>query len=212
MRTVIFGASSNIAKELNWLYLNHEIVNVSRSHEIFTEENFLSVNRMFCENDVVIYLSSILRAIRIEDQTYDQIYESLRINTLIPIKIMRHLNKCHQRFTFCYISSESALKGSYDDSYFIFKGAVERFIEEFHLNSTESRVFGISPSTILSGMTISRTDTERLETYRIAHRKGRFLDAPEFAKIVFLLCSKEFNYLSNTIVEVNGGKFARNKY
>ena len=212
MRVVIFGSTSLIAKELNTLYSKYEIFNIDRNHNIFLEENFLSKCNIFRENDIIVYLSSILQQKRIEDQTYSQIFESCKVNAILPIRIIKYLNKNIKRFTFCYVSSESAKKGSFDDSYSIFKAAVDNFIREFYLISTDSRIFSIAPSTINSGMTLGRKDVDRVEFYKNSHRKKRFIEVNEFAKIIAILCSEEFTYLSNTSIEINGGKFARNKY
>ncbi|NQU32129.1 MAG: SDR family oxidoreductase [Bacteroidetes bacterium] len=122
------------------------------------------------------------------------------------------MDKTVNAFTFCYISSESAIKGSYDDTYHISKCSVDRFIKEYYLNSSNSRIFSIAPSTIDSGMTKRRSDLDRIAKYKKIHRKKRFISAPEFAKIIHILFSNDFDYLSNTVVEINGGKFARNKY
>ena len=212
MRVIIFGSSSEVAKAIIPLYSAQEIISINRDHYIFNKDSFFVKDDLFCEEDIIIYISSILYSDRIENQTYTQIFNSNLVNTIIPIRLIKYLDKNYSKFTFCYISSESAKKGSFDDSYHVSKGATDNFIREFRLGSKESRIFSIAPSTIESGMTNRRKDLERLNRYREEHPKKRFITADEIAKIIKNLCSDEFNYLSNTTVEINGGKFTRNIY
>ena len=66
----------------------------------------------------------------------------------------------------------------------------------------------LSPSTIDDlGMTTRRNDHERLETYKLNHPKKRFLKSKELAELILNLYRSSI-YLSNTEIEVNGGKFA----
>jgi len=212
MRVFIFGSTSDITFSLIDLYRDQEVVTINRKDKIFSKIRENKIGDYFQDDDIVIYLSSILYSKRIETQTEDEIFNSCFVNAISPIKIIKHLNKHVANFTFCYISSESAKKGSFDDSYHIFKGAVDNFIREFSLTSSKSRIFCIAPSTIDSGMTKRRKDVERLNEYRVNHPMQRFISANEIANIIYTLCTEKFSYLSNTIVEINGGKYARNRY
>jgi NAD(P)-dependent dehydrogenase (short-subunit alcohol dehydrogenase family) len=162
----------------------------------------------FTESDTVVYLSSILRAKRLEDQSDIEWHESFLINTILPIRIVKYLNEHFENFTFCYIGSESAYKGSFDDTYFLSKSCTQTFIEKFKLKSEKSRIFTIAPSTVLSGMTLNRKDKERLEDYKLKMRNKRFISLEEISKIIIELSSDKFQYLSNETVNLNFGKFA----
>jgi len=212
MRIVIFGSSSEITKCLVNIYKDHDLELVSRSHTIFQSRGQDIPRNLFLEKDIVIYLSSILYSKRIENQSDYEISNSSLVNAIIPIKLVKYLDSNLNKYTFCYLSSESALKGSYDDSYQLFKSGVDNFIREYALNSSSSRIFSIAPSTVLSGMTLRRKDTDRLKMYEQSHPKKRFLTPHELAVMIYRLCSDEFSYLSNTVIHINGGKFARNKY
>tara|TARA_B100001027_G_scaffold31919_1_gene19242 strand:+ start:296 stop:904 length:609 start_codon:yes stop_codon:yes gene_type:complete len=196
----IIGSTSMISKHIK--KINKDVVLI-KTHKILNSdfENF------FNEGDTVVYMSSILRNKRLENQSESEWTESFLINTIIPIKIIKFLNKNINNFTFCYIGSESAFKGSYDDTYFLSKNSTQKFIEAFRLKSKNSRIFTISPSTILSGMTLRRSDTSRLEEYRLKMRNKRFMALDEISKMIISLCSKDFNYLSNETININFGKF-----
>tara|TARA_B110000240_G_scaffold124998_1_gene139290 strand:+ start:2273 stop:2881 length:609 start_codon:yes stop_codon:yes gene_type:complete len=197
----IVGKSSLISKHIK--SIGEDIVLLETKNLIDLE-----FNKYFKEGDKILYLSSILRDKRLEEQTNDEWNESFFINTILPVKIIKFLNTNFEKFTFCYLGSESASKGSYDDTYFLSKNCTQNFIEKFKLKSKSSRIFSIAPSTILSGMTLRRTDKDRLEDYRLKMRNKRFISVEEISEIIINLCSSKFNYLSNETISINHGKFA----
>ena len=198
----IIGKSSLISKKLKEIDQNTELI---ATIDVLNSSNFSNI---FTHSDVIVYMSSILRSKRIEDQSNIEWQESFLINTILPIKIIKYLNDNFEHFTFCYIGSESAYKGSFDDTYFLSKSCTQKFIEKFRLKSDKSRIFTIAPSTILSGMTLNRNDVDRLEEYKLKIRNKRFISLDEISNIIIELCSDKFNYLSNETVNINFGKFA----
>jgi hypothetical protein len=168
----------------------------------------LEFHNYFEDGDIIVYVSSILRNKRLEEQTAEEWHESFFINTILPIRIIKYLNENISNFTFCYLGSESAYKGSFDDVYFLSKNATQNFIEKFKLKSDKSRIFSIAPSTILSGMTLRRSDKDRLENYRQLLRNKRFLGVSEISDIIIVLCSSKFAYMSNETININFGKFS----
>jgi len=196
----IIGSTSLISKHIKKVKKDVTLIKTEKILDL-DFENF------FNEGDTIVYISSVLRNKRLEDQTESEWTESFLINTIIPIKIIKFLNKNISDFTFCYIGSESAFKGSFDDTYFLSKNSTQKFIEAFKLKSENSRIFTISPSTILSGMTLRRSDTSRLEEYRLKMRNKRFIGLEEISNVIISLCSPDFNYLSNETININFGKF-----
>jgi NAD(P)-dependent dehydrogenase (short-subunit alcohol dehydrogenase family) len=197
----IIGKNSLISKHIEKV---KQGVTLIETHKILN----LDFNNFFNEGDTIVYMSSVLRSKRLEDQTKSEWTESFLINTVIPVKIIKFLNNNITNFTFCYVGSESAFKGSFDDTYFLSKSSTQKFIETFRLKSENSRIFTIAPSTILSGMTLRRSDTARLEEYRLKMRNKRFMTLEEISNIIISLCSTDFNYLSNETININFGKFA----
>ena len=196
----IIGKSSLISKHIKEV---KEGVTLIETNKILK----LDFENYFNDGDTIVYMSSVLRNKRLEEQSDSEWSETFLINTIIPIKIVKFLNDNIENFTFCYIGSESATKGSFDDTYFFSKSSTQNFIEKFRLKSETSRIFTIAPSTILSGMTLRRSDVSRLESYRLGMRNKRFMSIDEISAIIINLCSTEFNYLSNETVNINFGKF-----
>jgi NAD(P)-dependent dehydrogenase (short-subunit alcohol dehydrogenase family) len=197
----VIGKSSLISKKIKEI---DKITELIETKEVLNS-NF---SDLFRDSDTIVYMSSILRSKRLEEQTNSEWQESFLINTILPIRIIKYLNDNLDHFTFCYIGSESAYKGSYDDTYFLSKSCTQEFIEKFRLKSEKSRIFTIAPSTVLSGMTLGRADKSRLDDYKQKMRNKRFISLEEISEIIIELCSDKFQYLSNETININFGKFA----
>ncbi|TFB10146.1 SDR family oxidoreductase [Candidatus Marinimicrobia bacterium MT.SAG.2] len=214
-KLVIIGAGSEIGKSLS-SNGSKDVIKISRNDAIFylygqDLENYLT--KLELTDSDIVYLSAVLYPKTIADQTQEEFYESFNVNFRLPTIIINYLNNHSENYNFCFVSTESALKGSFDDSYAGAKRAVEMIIEETRLNDPHSRIFAIAPSTIGdSGMTTSRSDKDRLASYLAAHPKQRFLSSHEVANLILSLLSDTYSYLTNTVVRLDGGKFARKTY
>lgn len=197
----VIGKNSLISSKIK--EINSETVLIETKDLI--DFNF---SNLFEESDTIVYMSSILRSKRLEEQSNLEWIESFHVNTILPIKLIKFLNENYEHFTFCYIGSESAYKGSFDDTYFLSKTCTQSFIEKFKLKSAKSRIFTVAPSTVLSGMTLNRLDKCRLEDYKLKMRNQRFITLEEISEIILELCSDKFQYLSNETININFGKFA----
>ena len=210
----IIGESSNISKHLIEIFNKKKINVYNRDSLIFSNPIKFVENLCFNTRHNFVYLSGILYNKKISDQNMDEIAKSFEINCWVPCQLIERLNdKSKIRFKFVYISSESAKKGSYDSSYALSKTATERFIREIKLKNHYSSCIGIAPSTIEdAGMTINRKDKERLNKYRSEHPKQRFLSSFELANFIYDIINSKTDYLTNTVIDLNGGKFARNTF
>jgi NAD(P)-dependent dehydrogenase (short-subunit alcohol dehydrogenase family) len=211
MKYYVFGKNSEITNKLISLKnTENEYILIDRNSDIFNDIRRIEISN---EKFGIIYISSILTPVKFYNRELESIYEQYKINAVVPIQLIEYLNdKSSTAFDFIYVSTESSIKGSFDSGYAITKNAVEFFIREIYLKNPMSRVLCLAPSTITdAGMTTRRQDTERLSEYEATHPKKRFLTALEVAKIIVLLTGDEFSYLTNTTIELNGGKFARKK-
>lgn len=198
----IIGKHSLITKFLQKKYKDYKVFSTSD----FRQKDLGS---FFDEGDIIVYVSGLLQSKRIEDQTFEEWTNSFYVNSILPIKIIKYLDKHINSFVFCYIGSESAYKGSFDDTYYLGKLMTQTFIKDFKLKSSDSRMFAIAPSTINSGMTLRRKDQFRVDEYRRKIRNGRFIDVEEIGKIIIELNSKKFKYLSNEVINIDFGKKAK---
>ena len=107
------------------------------------------------------------------------------------------------------MGSESAIKGSYDTSYFLSKAALERYVKERIISYSNQQLIMVSPSIILdSNMTQNRKDLRKIIKNSSKLPKGKILMTNDVVNlIVNLLLSS--HYLTNEIININGGKFSR---
>jgi NAD(P)-dependent dehydrogenase (short-subunit alcohol dehydrogenase family) len=162
---------------------------------------------------IVLYSWGILYPQRLLDQDEAKTWRSLYINCVLPARLLEKLNRSQVKFRYVYISSESAVKGSYDGTYAIGKAAMERFIREIRINNLESSCVAIAPSMIEDcGMTVRRLDRENVEKASKTHPKKRLLKSSEVAKTIQSLIFEGSDYLTNTTIHLDGGKFSRMFY
>ena len=153
----------------------------------------------------------MLQKKRITDQTKEDISNSFFTNCISIVLLCEKLLSINSNARIIIISSESGLKGSFDETYFLSKSALNRYVEERSVG-TNQQLVSISPSTIEdSNMTIARKDKERLEQYKSMHPKKRFLSMVEVANLINYLFDDNSKYICNENININGGKFARMK-
>lgn len=163
--------------------------------------------------DAYVINTGVLYSKSLSEQSIAEMESSVHVNMLSTVRLCEAILQQNKQATVLIVGSESGLKGSYDTSYFLTKAAIRAYVRERALTSPQQRLVLLSPSTISdAGMTARRQDTERLAQYQAQHPKQRFLTSAEVAKVIADLLSDTYDYLSNTEIELNGGKFARMRY
>lgn len=163
--------------------------------------------------DVYIFNLGLIQPKTIFEQSSEEIERSMRINLLFVVKSSEYILDNNSKAKVLIIGSESGKKGSYDTTYFLAKAGLRAYVKERYLSSPYQQLLLFSPSTIGdSAMTLGRHDKERLNEYMLNHPKKRFLCNDELASIMSQFINDEFSYVTNTEIEINGGKFARMKY
>ena len=149
---------------------------------------------------------------KISEQSVEEITCSLNVNLISIVQICEFILNNNKNAKVFILGSESGLKGSYDTTYFLCKAALRAYVRERKLDGENQQLLLFSPSTISdAGMTTRRTDLEVLENYRRKHPKRRLLTCDEVSDIIISFMNEKFSYVSNTEIEINGGKFARMK-
>ena len=156
----------------------------------------------------ILFTTGYLLPKTIVDQSRAETTQSWMINCAGVVKIVEELIAKVDELKIVVIGSESAFKGSYDTSYFLAKAALQRYVQIKKMRTTGQQLIMVSPSTIAdAGMTTRRADTANLSTIRDTHPKQRFLQTDEITELLVFLYSSKSNYLTNTNIELNGGKF-----
>jgi len=211
---VVVGSSSNLTNEL--IKIGHNIKAFGRNTKLKFDirENFKKNAFKDIPIDSSCYIINIglLNSKNIIDYTEKEAWESMNVNCVGIIRLCEYILLNNSSARIIIIGSESGKKGSFDTIYFLGKAALRSYVKERYLKSSEQQLLIISPSTIKDGgMTERRKDLDRLQQYELAHPKKKFLEMKELAEIISFILETDSSYLTNTEIELNGGKFARMK-
>ena len=214
----LFGANSKIIKELSlMLDKSDKIKKVNKfdrnklDFSIITQEQLKSAINL--SSDYYIISVGVLYPKRILEQSEEEINLSINVNLLSIVKICDYLLENNDKAKIIIVGSESGKKGSYDTTYFLTKAALSAYVKERKITSENQQIVIVSPSVIQDAkMTTSREDHDNININRDAHPKKRLLNSVEVANVIFFLIESGLDYITNTEIEVNGGKFARMKY
>jgi NAD(P)-dependent dehydrogenase (short-subunit alcohol dehydrogenase family) len=210
-----FGSNNTIARDIQSRLLGMRCVFHNRLdiEEMLLNNSINQLNVDINYTHKVIYSWGVLYSARLLNQTYLEACQSYVWNFLIPMKILEIFNQVDIEFQLIYISSESARKGSFDGNYAAQKAASERFIRECRLLNPMSSAVCVAPSMISdAGMTTRRQDKEAVRKAETNNPKGRLLESKEVADLIFWLIKNPSTYITNTTIDINGGKFSRMLY
>ena len=139
-----------------------------------------------------------------------EIHKQLNINLLSKIKICEISLKYNHKTRIFIIGSESGQKGSFDIVYALSKSSINKYVEERKILHKKQQLICIAPSTIVDGkMTIRRKDQKNVKKSIRNNPKQRGLYSKEISKLIYDLSFGNTDYVTNTVINVNGGKFSR---
>ena len=139
-----------------------------------------------------------------------EIQKQLNINLLSKIKICEISLKYNPKARIFILGSESGLKGSYDIVYGLSKSSINKYVEERKIFKKEQQLICIAPSTIMDGkMTLKRKDKKNVIKSVKNNPKRRGLYSKEISKLIYDLSFNNTDYITNIVINVNGGKFSR---
>ena len=108
------------------------------------------------------------------------------------------------------LGSESGIKGSYDIVYGLMKTSLHKYVEERRINHSKQQLICISPSTIIdSRLTLKRKDKKNILKSVRNNPKKRGIMSFEIAELIYNIFYKTTDYITNTVIKVDGGKFTR---
>ena len=175
----------------------------------FTDKDINKQIELFLKqtkSDIFILLSGYLQSSDLIKQTQENRINSFLINSIGPVLFSEYILQKNSKARIIIIGSESGIKGSYDLTYALAKSSLRMYIRQKRIGLNQQLLL-LSPSTIKDlGMTTRRKDTNSLEEYKTLHPKKRFLTSEELVEIICFLINSP-KYLTNTEIEVNGGKF-----
>ena len=212
-KILITGSKSKIARDLVKLIPKSiKVTKINSKDFKFDDLNQIKKNmNYFKQFDTVFFFHSEIGTKRLNFESIEGIYRSVSINLLSQIYISEICLKNHKKAKIFFTGSESGLKGSYDIIYSLMKASIHKYVEERKILFPNQKILSLAPSTIIdSNFTKNRKDQKNVNRSIKINPKKRGLYSKEIAEIIFeIMFSKKFNYLTNTIIQLNGGKFAR---
>lgn len=160
--------------------------------------------------DRIVLCHGTLASERFSTRTETDLLDSLKVNLLSVVRVAEIALEQNPLARIAVLGSESGLKGSYDIAYALSKAALHAYVTERQIVHPQQQLVAIAPSTISdTGMTLRRSDQDRAKQIMQTNPKGRGVTSREVAELLYFLLFEDEGYITNTVVHMNGGKFAR---
>ena len=188
------GADSSIAKALAGIA---PVIPVAREDRMPLD----GVRYLFCVG--------LLRQKRRHEQTKEEQDDGFRVNLWQVTDECERLFSANDRARVCVIGSESAYRGSFDETYGMAKLRLHEYVERKALKAGQQLVC-VSPSIVLNtGMTNARNagGLAAMEDRRKRHPQRRWLQPMEVARMVHFLLCEDKGYTTNTVIRMHGGEY-----
>ena len=211
-KILIIGKSSNISKEfLKKIPKNNFIFKPSKKIWNMKNIDFNSkkINLIKKVNKILLLHSVISSTPFLKRRSLD-IVSQISINLLSVVKICEVALQHNKKVKIIILGSESGIKGSFDIVYSLTKAAIHKYVEERKIKYPEQQLICLAPSTIIdSHMTIKRKDKRNIQKSIINNPKKRGILSKEISNLIYTLFYEQTDYISNTVIRIDGGKFAR---
>ena len=138
------------------------------------------------------------------------ITDQICINLTSIIRICEIALNTNPKARIIILGSESGLKGSYDIIYALTKSSIHKYVEERKIKYKDQQLLCLAPSTISDGkMTLKRKDKKNVKKSININPKKRGINSKEISIFIYKLLFEITDYVSNTTIHINGGKFSR---
>lgn len=212
-KILIIGKNSNIAREFLNKIKNQKIYAPSKVKWNMQNLSFSkSQIKIIKSADKILLLQSVLSSKDFLKRTGYDINNQININLISIIKICEIALRNNKDVKIIILGSESGIKGSYDIVYGLMKSAIHKYVEERKIGFSKQQLVCISPSTIIDGkMTLKRKDKKNIMKSINVNPKKRGINSFEIADLIYHLFYDLTDYITNTVIRVDGGKFSRMK-
>jgi short-subunit dehydrogenase len=211
-KILIIGKNSNISKEfIKKIPKIKFIFQPSKKNWNMKSFNFNSKKiNLIKKVDKILILQSVISSIPFLKRRSSDIINQVSVNLLSVVKICEVALQHNRKAKIIILGSESGIKGSFDIIYALTKAAIHKYVEERKIKHPGQQLICIAPSTIIdSHMTIKRKDKINVQKSIINNPKKRGILSKEISNLIFTLFYEQTDYISNTVIRIDGGKFAR---
>jgi len=210
-KILIIGKNSIIAKEFIKKINNTQIIAPSKSlwNMNNTDLSMKQIN-IIKSVDKILLLQSVISSKFFLTRKQSEITKQININFLSVIKICELALNYNKKVKIIVLGSEAGIKGSYDIVYGLMKSSIHKYVEERKIQYPSQQLVCISPSTIIdTKMTLSRKDQKNVLKSIFKNPKKRGIKSIEIANLIYSIFYNITDYITNTVIRVDGGKFSR---
>jgi len=211
-RILITGGTSQIALELKKIIPKNNIILTPIKYEfnLSDPKNIIKNRKLITTCDKIICLHSIISNKEHIKKTYEETINEININLISTINICELALRFNKKVRILLMGSESGIKGSHDIIYALCKTSLHKYVEERKILFKDQQLICIAPSTIIDAkMTLMRKDQKNVKKSINLNPKKRGLKSKEIANVIYDLMFNLTDYITNTVININGGKFSR---
>ena len=209
---LVTGGSSKIGKEFVKLLPKNIIIKKPNKIEWDLSKdkfNRKQVN-LIKNSDKIVILHSKLSSKSHLKKSFKDITNQICLNLTSIIRICEIALNSNPKARIIILGSESGLKGSYDIIYALTKSSIHKYVEERKIKYKDQQLLCLAPSTISDGkMTLKRKDKKNIKKSIYINPKKRGIKSKEISIFIYKLLFEITDYVSNTTIHINGGKFSR---
>tara|TARA_Y100001958_G_C21199791_1_gene526647 strand:- start:320 stop:967 length:648 start_codon:yes stop_codon:yes gene_type:complete len=209
---LVTGGSSKIGKEFVKLLPKNIIIKKPNKIEWDLSKdkfNRKQVN-LIKNSDKIVILHSKLSSKSHLKKSLKDITNQICLNLTSIIRICEIALNSNPKARIIILGSESGLKGSYDIIYALTKSSIHKYVEERKIKYKDQQLLCLAPSTISDGkMTLKRKDKKNIKKSININPKKRGIKSKEISIFIYKLLFEITDYVSNTTIHINGGKFSR---
>ena len=209
---LVTGGSSKIGKEFIKLLPKNIIINNPKRSEWDLSKNKFNKKQLnlIKNSDKIVILHSKLSSKSHLKKSLKDITNQICINLTSIIRICEIALSTNPKARIIILGSESGLKGSYDIIYALTKSSIHKYVEERKIKYKDQQLLCLAPSTISDGkMTLKRKDKKNVKKSININPKKRGINSKEISIFIYKLLFEITDYVSNTTIHINGGKFSR---
>ena len=207
---LVTGGSSKIGKEFIKLLPKNIVINNPKRSEWDLSKNKFNKKQLnlIKKSDKIVILHSKLSSKSHLKKSLKDITNQICINLTSIIRICEIALNTNPKARIIILGSESGLKGSYDIIYALTKSSIHKYVEERKIKYKDQQLLCLAPSTISDGkMTLKRKDKKNVKKSININPKKRGINSKEISIFIYKLLFEITDYVSNTTIHINGGKF-----
>ena len=209
---LVTGGSSKIGKEFIKLLPKNIVINNPKRSEWDLSKNKFNKKQLnlIKKSDKIVILHSKLSSKSHLKKSLKNMTTQICINLTSFIGIGEIAVHTNPTARIIILWSESGLKGSYDIIYALTKSSIHKYVEERKIKYKDQQLLCLAPSTISDGkMTLKRKDKKNVKNSININPKKRGINSKEISIFIYKLLFEITDYISNTTIHINGGKFSR---